>query len=158
MEMKWKVVALILSAALYYAACTVLTAWLYGGWGSAGSIARWHSWNASAEMAGIMTVLNLVCWIALLAFRSNGQLLVFGFGAVCLTAVITEVYISLIFQFGDFSPLLTIFGVETASLFEDDTGIVYVIIVAPLMAIISGFIFYFMARLTTRTKRPAQVT
>jgi hypothetical protein len=132
-----KMTAWAIWAVLYFVFCTTLIAWLYR-MAPVEDVSHWRSWQASNEMAAINTGLSALWWIWPLFLRRNLPLWVVGFGITVLSAFTNWCYVSLIFELGLFHPLLTVFGYSAVDLFTDDTGIVYVALVIPAVAILSG--------------------
>lgn len=134
-----KIISLLLFSGLYWSACTLLTAWLYR-MAPSREVLHWKSWEASFEMAAIMTILNVLWWIKPLFLKSPISLWKTTVFISVLSAFSTGCYLSLVFWLGPDSPMLTIFGYAAANLFREDMGAVYAIVVAPIMAILSGVI------------------
>ena len=131
---------------LYFAICTVLTAWLYR-MGPVNDVLHWRSWNAASTMAVLMTVLNLPVWVFTWKFQRLTSRLTTCLIAGFLSAVFTEIYIFSILSIGPDHPILTFFSNSAPELFRDDTGIVYAMIIAPVMAICSGILSFLFLKI-----------
>lgn len=134
-----KMILLVCSAALYCAVCTVLTAWLYR-MGAVRDFRHWRSWGAASEMATIMTCLSAPWWIWPLFSKRSLALLSIGGGTAILSGISTGCYIALILLLGPDHPILTMFGSSASDLFREDVGIIFAVIIAPTMAILSGLV------------------